>query len=43
MKSLRRIGYKGVISIEYEADEDDPLPAVAETAGYLRGVMDGIK
>lgn len=43
VKSLRRIGYKGVISIEYEADEDDPLPAVAETAGYLRGVMDGIK
>ena len=43
VKSLRRIGYKGVISIEYEADEDDPLPAVAETAGYLCGVMDGIK
>ena len=43
VKSLRRIGYKGVISIEYEAEEDDPLPAVAETAGYLRGVMDGIK
>ena len=40
VKSLRRIGYKGVISIEYEADEDDPVPAVAETAGYLRGVMD---
>ena len=42
VKSLRRIGYKGVISIEYEADEDNPLPAVAETAGYLRGVMDAI-
>ena len=40
VKSLRRVGYKGVISIEYEADEDDPVPAVAETAGYLRGVMD---
>ena len=40
VKSLKRIGYKGVISIEYEADEDDPLPAVAETAGYLRGVID---
>ena len=43
VKSLRRIGYKGVISIEYEADEDDPVPAVAETAGYLRGVMDAHK
>ena len=43
VKSLRRVGYKGVISIEYEADEDDPVPAVAETAGYLRGVMDADK
>ena len=42
-KSLRRIGYKGVISIEYEGDEDNPVPAVAETAGYLRGVMDATK
>ena len=43
VKELKRIGYKGVISIEYEADEDDPVPAVAETAGYLRGVMDASK
>ena len=43
VKSLRRIGYKGVISIEYEGDENNPVPAVAETAGYLRGVMDATK
>ena len=43
VKMLKRIGYKGVISIEYEGDEDNPLPAVAETAGYLRGVMDTMK
>ena len=42
VESLMKIGYKGVISIEYEGSEDNPLPAVAETAGYLRGVMDGI-
>ena len=40
VKSLREIGYKGVISIEYEGSADNPTPAVAETAGYLRGVMD---
>ena len=43
VKMLKRIGYKGVISIEYEGEENDPLPAVAETAGYLRGVMDTMK
>lgn len=40
VESLRKIGYQGVVSIEYEGSEDDPLPAVAETAGYLRAVMD---
>ena len=40
LESLREIGYQGVISIEYEGSADDPLPAVAETAGYLRGAMD---
>ncbi len=40
VESLRKIGYQGVISIEYEGSEENPLPAVAETAGYLRGVMD---
>ena len=43
VKELKRIGYRGVISIEYEADEDDPVPAVAETVGYLRGVIDASK
>ena len=43
VKSLRKIGYQGVISIEYEGSEDNPTPAVAETAGYLRGVMDALK
>ncbi len=43
VKSLRKIGYQGVISIEYEGSEYNPTPAVAETAGYLRGVMDALK
>ena len=43
IKSLKKIGYNGVISIEYEGSPDDPHPAVAETAGYLRGVMDTVK
>ncbi len=43
IKSLKKIGYKGVISIEYEGSPNDPHPAVAETVGYLRGVMDTVK
>lgn len=43
VESLRKIGYQGVISIEYEGSGENPLPAVAETAGYLRGVMDALK
>ena len=43
VESLRKIGYQGVISIEYEGSADNPTPAVAETAGYLRGVMDTMK
>lgn len=42
ISSLKEIGYKGVISIEYEGSADNPTPAVAETAGYLRGVMDAM-
>ena len=40
VESLRKIGYRGVVSIEYEGSADNPTPAVAETAGYRRGVMD---
>jgi sugar phosphate isomerase/epimerase len=37
--ALRQIGYKGVCSIEFEKDMKDALPGIAESAGYLRGVM----
>lgn len=39
VKSLRKIGYKGVCSIEYEKDMNDPLPGIAESIGYFKGVM----
>lgn len=37
--ALRQINYSGVCSIEYEKDMKDALPGIAESAGYLRGVM----
>ncbi|NLR57346.1 sugar phosphate isomerase/epimerase [Chitinophaga polysaccharea] len=37
--ALDKINYQGVCSIEYEKDMSDPLPGIAESAGYFRGVI----
>lgn len=39
MRTLKRIGYKGTLALEYEKDAKDPLPGSAESIGYLRGVL----
>ena len=38
--SLLQTGYEGYLAFEYEADPDDPLPGLAESVGYIRGVLD---
>ena len=43
VKTLRKIGYTGVVSLEFEKDGKNPLPGVAESIGYLRGVCDATK
>ena len=42
VKALKNINYKGVCSIEYEKDMDDPLPGIAESVGFFKGVITGI-
>ncbi len=39
VKALKKTNYKGVVAIEYEKDGDDPVPGLAESVGYLRGVI----
>lgn len=39
INTLRSIKYAGKCSIEFEKDMKDALPGIAESAGYLRGVM----
>ena len=39
LDTLRRLKYGRTLHIEFEKDEKDPLPGVAESAGYLRGVL----
>lgn len=43
VKALRKVGYKGVISLEFEKNGDNPHPGVAESIGYLRGILDATK
>jgi len=41
IKALRQINYKGVISLEHEKDLKAPLTGMAQSIGYLRGIIDG--
>ena len=39
VRTLLKLNYKGNASFEFEKDADDPLPGVAESVGYVRGVL----
>jgi len=39
LETLIKIKYKGVVSFEYEKDAKDPLAGLAESVGYVRGVL----
>lgn len=39
IRTLVKINYTGLVSFEYEDRPDDPLPGLAESVGYVRGVM----
>lgn len=39
VRTLLKIEYTGIVSFEFEKDEQDPLPGVAESVGYVRGVL----
>lgn len=38
-EALRQARYNGCVSLEYEADPDDPLPGIAQSIGYMRGLL----
>jgi inosose dehydratase len=41
--TLRKIKYAGKCSLEFEKDENDPLPGIAESIGYFKGVCAACK
>jgi inosose dehydratase len=42
LRLLVQRNYAGVLSFEYEEEADDPVPGLAESVGYTRGVLAAI-
>lgn len=38
VQTLKKIRYQGAVALEYEKDGDDPVPGLAESIGYVRGI-----
>lgn len=41
IEALEKINYKGICSIEYEKDMSDPLVGMAESVGFVKGIIRG--
>ncbi|MHC5538394.1 sugar phosphate isomerase/epimerase family protein, partial [Singulisphaera rosea] len=39
LMTLKQLGYAHHVGLEYEKDSSDPLPGLAESVGYIRGVL----
>jgi sugar phosphate isomerase/epimerase len=42
LRALLQVRYPHLVSFEYEKDQDDPLPGLAETVGYTKGLLAGL-
>jgi sugar phosphate isomerase/epimerase len=42
VRALLEVKYPHLVSFEYEKDENDPLPGLAETIGYVKGILGGL-
>ncbi|TKG93805.1 sugar phosphate isomerase/epimerase [Puteibacter caeruleilacunae] len=43
LKAVKKSGYTGVLALEFEKDSNDPLAGMAESVGYIKGVIESIK
>ncbi len=43
LTALMDIRFQGTVWFEYEKDGDDPLPGLAESVGYIRGLLKGME
>lgn len=42
LTTLKDVGYTYHVGLEYEKDANDPLPGLAESLGYIRGVLSSV-
>jgi sugar phosphate isomerase/epimerase len=42
LAALLKINYQGLVGFEYEKDAKDPVPGLAESVGYIKGLLTGI-
>ncbi len=43
LAALLKINYQGLVGFEYEKDGKDPIPGLAESVGYTKGLLAGLK
>ncbi len=43
LNDLVELGYDGVVALEFEKDGDNPFPGMAESMGYIRGILSTLK
>ena len=41
-RELIRMNFQGGVMLEYEVDEDNPIPGMQRSFSYMRGVLAGI-
>ena len=41
-RELKKLNYKGGVMLEYEIDENNPLPGMAKSFAYMREVVAGL-
>jgi len=42
METLLKVQYRGQVGLEYEVDAPDPVPGIAQSMGYMRGMLAGL-
>ena len=43
LAALLKIKYQGLVGFEYEKDGKDPIPGLAESVGFIKGLLAGMK
>ncbi len=42
-KQLKKMNYPGYVNLEYEIDDENPLPGMQKSFAYMRGVLAGLR